>query len=68
MNIVAAVCQTLNFDKSLVERPLIFFLQLFNDVAMRREILSLKVKCKNSSEECVWTGELRDSEVSLFSY
>ncbi|XP_076439481.1 TNF receptor-associated factor 6-like [Babylonia areolata] len=39
--------------------------QLFNDVAMRREILSLKVKCKNSNEECTWTGEIRDSEKHL---
>ncbi|KAL8573174.1 hypothetical protein ACOMHN_036159 [Nucella lapillus] len=39
--------------------------QLFNDIAMRREILSLTVKCKNSNEECTWTGELRDAEKHL---
>ncbi|KAK7506157.1 hypothetical protein BaRGS_00002269 [Batillaria attramentaria] len=37
---------------------------LFNDIAMHREIMSLKVKCKNS-EDCTWTGELRDLEKHL---
>ncbi|KAK7111855.1 TNF receptor-associated factor 6-like [Littorina saxatilis] len=48
-------------DKTALRRPE----QLFNDVAMRREILSLNIKCRNSNKECTWTGELRDSETHL---
>ncbi|XP_053393661.1 TNF receptor-associated factor 6-B-like [Mercenaria mercenaria] len=36
--------------------------ELFPDVAIRREILSLKVKCEQHHKDCSWTGELRDLE------
>ncbi|XP_053384329.1 TNF receptor-associated factor 6-like [Mercenaria mercenaria] len=36
--------------------------ELFPDVAIRREILSLKVKCEQHHKDCTWTGELRDLE------
>ena len=43
-----------------------FFLQVFEDVALKREILDLAVKCKNHKRSCEWTGELRDSKVTFF--
>lgn len=52
--------QALCFDNFILH---LFRFQLFNDVAIRREILSLIIKCKNSNEDCVWFGELRELEV-----
>ena len=40
-----------------------FNFQLFPDVAVRREILSLTVICNNHAEGCEWHGELRNLEV-----
>jgi len=37
---------------------------MFPDVAVRREINSISVKCNQVTEGCAWTGELRDLEVS----
>lgn len=34
----------------------------FQDVAWKRDILSLRVKCKRSDRECDWTGQLRHYE------
>jgi hypothetical protein len=45
---------------------LLSLLQLFSDVAMQREILSLVIKCRNHDNGCSWTGELRDEEVWVF--
>ncbi|ESO89090.1 hypothetical protein LOTGIDRAFT_154170 [Lottia gigantea] len=36
--------------------------QLFEDIAIRREILSFAVKCYYFNEGCEWKGELRDYE------
>ena len=41
----------------------ILSLQLFEDIAFQREVLSLTVKCSNSAHGCNWTGELRALEV-----
>ena len=36
-------------------------MQVFEDVACRRQILDLQVKCAN--DQCPWQGELRGLEV-----
>ncbi|XP_020603325.1 TNF receptor-associated factor 6-like [Orbicella faveolata] len=36
----------------------------FRDVAWEREILSLRVKCKQNERGCDWTGQLRHYEVA----
>ncbi|KAK3100059.1 hypothetical protein FSP39_014081 [Pinctada imbricata] len=41
---------------------LIVHKELFEDNAFRREVLSLTVKCDNSTQGCTWTGELRELE------
>ncbi|XP_021344279.1 TNF receptor-associated factor 6-A-like, partial [Mizuhopecten yessoensis] len=39
--------------------------ELFPDNAIKREVLSLNVRCQNVLNECDWSGELRNySEVS----
>ncbi|XP_060606658.1 TNF receptor-associated factor 5-like [Ruditapes philippinarum] len=44
--------------------------EMFPDVAIRREILSLKVKCDQHHKGCNWTGELRclDLHVTICDY
>ena len=37
--------------------------QVFEDNAVKREILSLTIKCDNHAEGCTWKAELRDREV-----
>ena len=37
----------------------------FPDMAWEREILSLRVKCKQSERGCDWTGQLRHYEVTV---
>lgn len=39
-------------------------MQVFHDLAMEREVLSLPVRCSNCSIGCQWRGELRRFEVS----
>ncbi|CAL1527452.1 unnamed protein product [Lymnaea stagnalis] len=34
--------------------------EIFPDVATRREVLSLAIKCTNHNEGCTWQGELRE--------
>lgn len=41
--------------------------EVFQDNALRREVLSLKVDCTNKSK-CSWTGELRDLEVNIYFF
>ncbi|XP_005091031.2 TNF receptor-associated factor 6 [Aplysia californica] len=36
--------------------------QMFPDVAIQREILSLSVQCPNTDDGCAWRGELRELE------
>ena len=38
-------------------------IKVFRDVAWEREILSLRVKCKQSDRGCEWIGQLRYYEV-----
>lgn len=38
--------------------------QFFLDEAWKRDILSLKIKCKQNDEGCDWTGELREYQVT----
>ena len=33
---------------------------MFADKRLERNIMALKVKCRNSHKECEWTGELAD--------
>ena len=37
---------------------------MFEDKAVKREILDLKVKCTNFKRSCKWKGELRELEVN----
>ena len=39
---------------------------MFEDNAVKREILSLKVDCVNNTRSCGWCGELREFQVCLF--
>jgi hypothetical protein len=40
-----------------------FDLQVYADNFVRREVLSLIVKCPNTDNGCKWTGEVRHLEV-----
>ena len=35
----------------------------FKDVAKEREILDLKIQCKNNRDGCLWQNEIREQEV-----
>ena len=43
---------------------LCFFFKFFSDKAWARDILCLRVKCKQSATGCGWIGQLRHAEVS----
>lgn len=38
---------------------------VFDDNAVRREVLSLKVRCRNAGQGCKWSGELRQLEAHI---
>jgi len=38
---------------------------VFEDNAVKREVLSLRIKCDNNIDGCDWRGELRDRETHL---
>ena len=40
-------------------------MQVFIDNAIKREILSLTVKCDLYNDGCSWIGELRDLQVNI---
>ena len=42
-----------------------FVLQLFDDKGCNREVLDIRIRCKNHTSGCDWIGEIRDLEVYL---
>ena len=42
-----------------------FLHKFYNDVAFARDILCLRVKCKQEKMGCDWTGQVANAEVGL---
>ncbi|KAK2152699.1 hypothetical protein LSH36_321g06004 [Paralvinella palmiformis] len=50
------------FGKCPLDKTLFDPSQVFEDNAVRREVLSLTIKCDHHKDGCTWRGELRDRE------
>ena len=57
------VCHILYPSSHYNDLSYLYNVQIHPDIAVRREVERLPVKCANHKSGCPWTGKLKDHEV-----